>query len=123
MPSKTVIRIGVLLCAASLSAQELPEAPSQYPHALFVLESSALTAAIVEHGRANMQERYASNGEELPRRSVARYAAIHIPIGLAASFAAWKLENSHRKSLRVLGHVIMWSAVGYHSVGYFREAQ
>lgn len=114
----------MLLCAASLSAQELPDAPSRYPHAFFVLESSALTAAIVEDGRAFvMQERYASNGEELPRRSVARYAAIHIPIGLAASFAACKLENSHRKSLRVLGHVIMWSAVGYHSVNYFRQAQ
>lgn len=113
----------MLLCAASLSAQELPDAPSRYPHAHFVLESSALAAAIVEDGRAVMQERYASNGEELPRRSVAKYAAIHIPIGLAATFAAWKLENSHRKSLRVLGHVIMWSAVGYHSVNYFRQAQ
>lgn len=111
----------ILIFAVSLSAQELPNAPSRYPRAFFVLESSALTGAIIEDGRAVMQERYASNGEELPRRSVARYAAIHIPIGLAASFAAWRLEKSHRKSLRVLGHVIMWSAVGYHSVNYFRQ--
>lgn len=117
-----------LILASSLAGAQtlldapLPQPSPKYPHAMFVLESSVLAMAIVENGRANMRERYASNGEELPRRSVGKYAAIHVPIGLAATFAAWKLENSHRKSLRVLGHVIMWSAVGYHAVGYFQTA-
>lgn len=104
-----------------LNAQELPDAPSKYPHALFVVESSVLAMAVIENGRATTMERYASNGEELPRQSVGKYAAIHIPIAMAATFAAWKLENSQRKGLRVLGHVVMWSAVGYHSVSYFRK--
>lgn len=104
-----------------LSAQELPDAPSNYPHALFVLQSSVLTMAIIENGRATTMERYAGNGEELPHQSVGKYAAIHIPIALAATFAAWKLEHNQRKSLRVLGHVVMWSAVGYHSASYFTK--
>lgn len=119
---------GVFIIARALYGQELPNDPGftrkdygevRYPRAMFVVEASALAAAVAQDGRRYSREEYYVGNEER-HRSAAKYAAVNVPIALAAAYAGWRLEGSRRKGLRVLGHVIMWSAVGAYSADYFR---
>lgn len=107
--------------AQSTPTPELPDSASEskYPHALFVLEVSSLSVANWETGKAYArQEVYDRSGQE-SHNSGLKYAAINIPLQIAVTATSWKLEHSHRKGLRILGHGIMWAAIGGYSTFYF----
>lgn len=112
----------LIVLALPLGAQELPDAPSKYPHAFFVLETSILTIANIENGKSYARQEYYTGTEE-QHKSGAKYAAINVPIQIATQFAAWRLQRSNRKSLRILGHIVMWSAIGSYSTNYFLRVE
>lgn len=123
----------ILLLASVLldsgHCQSLPDAPSatyatdRYPHALFTLEASALAAAVIQDGRSATSERYSSMGVEASHTSSRKYTAIHGGIAVIVTIAAWRLERSPRKPVRLIGHSLVWAAVGYHAGSYFSRRE
>ncbi|HTS58404.1 MAG TPA: hypothetical protein VMH03_12710 [Terriglobales bacterium] len=112
------------LFALLAMASEVPDAPSppqQVSHKLFFTEVGALTAANVLDGYATVRDTnwgYAEESFALGKRPGAgKYVAVEGAIEAATALAAWKLEKSRHKGLRLCGHYLMGIETAAHVDG------
>lgn len=113
----------LLLLLSTVAIAQLPDAPSSaYPNALFVVETSILTGAIIENGRASTSERYSSRGDEIPPRTTpGRYAAVHSVVYAGTVLGSWKLQHNRHKPVKIIGHLLPLGVITYYFVSYFNQ--
>jgi hypothetical protein len=108
---------------------QLPDAPT--PHKIFWAEVGAYTAANILDGIStahNIRNGYLERGFPSGssyllghRPSVARYVVTMGLVEAGVSFAAYRLERSRSKWLRVAGHGLMLQRIYAHTDGYVRN--
>lgn len=135
-----LILLLVLLLAGNLSAQtfDAPSASLQQPSAddrpeqvfskkIFWTEVGAYTLSNVLDGYTTVSHPQGYQEAGFPRGSAfllgthpsaGRYAVTMGAMQVATSFAAYRLEHSQKRFLRILGHALMLQGIYAHTDGY-----
>jgi len=99
------------LCAMASEVPDAPSPPKPASHKLFFTEVGALTAANALDGYATVRDTNWGYSEESfalgKRPGAGKYVAVEGAIEAATALAAWKLEKSRHKALRLGGHYLM----------------
>ena len=129
--------VGSLIASLGLPAhsqqfKELPNTPS-FNKKLFITELSIYTTMNVLDGittaqsvrEGNVEGNFPSGSSFLlgRRPSVARYAVTMGLMEAGVSFAAYRLQHSNKKWLRVVGHGLMIQAAYGHTDGVIRNVR
>jgi hypothetical protein len=118
---------GILALSTVAAAQDLP----QEPRKTFLAESAAYTVSNVLDGwttarnsqRGIWEASFPKGDSYLLGKypSAARYAAVEGGMQLATEFAAYRLEKSRHKPLRLLGHALMIQGAAAHADGFYND--
>lgn len=116
---------------STLHAQDLPDAPR--PGKLFVIESVAYTGTNIMDGLTTMRNQgWGSQFLEQPfptgsaymlgqRPSAVRYSLVMGGLQLATELVSYRLECSHRRFFRLLGHGLMVQGAASHLDGFINN--
>lgn len=137
---RPLIGVLVLLSAGSLSAQTFDVSDTTpgvaiaaarprpvFNKKIFLIEAGAYTLSNVLDGYTTVAQMPGYEESGFPEGSsfllgkhpsAGRYVATMGVIQIATSFAAYRLEHSQKKFLRILGHALMIQGVYAHSDGF-----
>lgn len=122
-----------LTLATAAHAVEMPSAPlpQHFSKKVFTVEVASYTAANVFDGVMTIRNArigapelpFPQGSAELVGKfpTVTRYAAVYGAIEIGESLAAWKLEHSNRRGLRLIGHGLMVQGSYIHFEGGFHD--
>lgn len=129
---RLIALIFALAFTSSMAAQSLPDAPSRSSK-LFWVETAAYTTSNVMDGLTTARNtRRGLREADFPRGSAdilgsrpsgVRYALVMGSIQVVTEIAAYKLERSHSRVLRLLGHGMLASGTYAHFDGYILNMQ
>lgn len=126
--SKAVLILTLLFSTFSYGV-ELPDAPKPTFHKnIFVSEVAAYTVSNIMDGYATVHDTHIGiNEASFPtgsaellgtRPGVGRYLAVYGTMEVGEVFAAYKLEHSDNKALRLLGHGLLVQGTYMHFDGF-----
>lgn len=124
--------LGLLLCFSLSAFGQAPDAPS-FSKKIFASEVAAYTVSNVLDGYTTVRDtRWGYSEAPFPQGTAyilgshpdtLRYVAVMGGIEVIKSFAAYKLEHSHKRVWRLLGHGLMLQEVYAHTTGFVNNLQ